>query len=190
MQLNGSGIISDSGRLNAVRLKRILKGGERKGDTMEKSDGDKHYLLRIVRDFDASPERVYQAWTDPRLVKRWFGPSEFSTPIAEIDLRIGGTYRIGMKSPDGELYVATGEYREVVQNRKLVFTWRWEDSPSDTPGTLVTVEFKRSGQNTELVFTHENFTTEELMKDHQEGWEGALSKLETFITAGGKGYRK
>ncbi len=146
------------------------------------------HSLKIVRTFDASPERVYQAWADPSVVKRWFGPTpEFSTPIVEVDLRIGGTYRIGMKSPDGELYVATGVYQEIVPNEKLVFTWRWEND-SFSPETLVTVEFKKSGEHTELVFTHENFATEELAKDHQEGWEGALSKLSTLIAKGGIGH--
>ncbi len=148
---------------------------------MAKNNRDKRHSLKLVRTFDANPETVYQAWTDPDVVKRWFGPTpQFTTPIAEIDLRVGGAYRIGMKSPEGELYVATGVYREIVLNEKLVFTWRWEgDSPS--PETLVTVEFKRSGQNTELVFTHENFPTEDLAKDHREGWAGALSKLSKLV---------
>jgi hypothetical protein len=55
---------------------------------------------------------------------------------------------------------------------------------------LVTVEFKKSGEHTQLVFTHENFATEELAKDHQEGWEGALSKLSNIITKGGIGHGK
>ncbi len=133
----------------------------------------------------------YQAWTGPSVVKRWFGPTpEFSTPIVEVDLRIGGTYLIGMKSPDGELYVAAGVYHEIVPNKKLVFTWRWESEPSDSPDTLLTVEFKKPGQNTELILTHKNFATEELMKEHREGWEGALSKLSTFVTKGGIGHGK
>ncbi len=156
---------------------------------MGKNNRDKRHSLRIIRTFDASPETVYRAWTDPDVVKRWFGPTpEFTTPIAEIDLRIGGAYRIGMKSPEGELYVATGVYREIVPNEKLVFTWRWENDPS-SPETVVTVEFKRSGQNTELLFTHENFPTEDLAKDHQEGWEGALSKLSTLVTKGENGMK-
>ncbi len=113
-----------------------------------------------------------------------------STPIAEVDLRVGGKYRIGMKSPDGKLYVATGTYREIIPNEKLVLTWRWENSSPDSPDTLLTVEFKKSGQNTKLVFTHENFATEEAAEDHHEGWEGALSRLSEFITKGGIGHGK
>ncbi len=94
---------------------------------MEKRTGEKTHSLKLVRTFDASPEEVYRAWTDPSVIKRWFGPTpEFSTTIAEVDLKVGGKYRIGMKSPDGELYVATGVYQEIVPNEKLAFTWRWE----------------------------------------------------------------
>ncbi len=158
---------------------------------MKKRYGGKSYSLKLVRTFDASPEDVYRAWTAPSVIERWFGPTpEFSTPIAEVDLKVGGKYRIGMKSPGGELYVATGEYQGIIPNEKLVFTWRWEGESSDISDTLVTVEFKKSNEHTELVFTHENFATEELAKDHQEGWEGALSKLSTLITKGEIGHGK
>ncbi len=156
---------------------------------MGTSNRRKRYSLRIVRTFGASPEMVYQAWTDPKVVKEWFSPTTVSTPVAEIDLKKGGKYRVGMKSPDGELYVATGVYEEIVPNEKLVFTWRWEgDTPS--PETLVTIVFKKSGPGAELIFTHENFETEELAKDHQDGWEGALSKLSTLIAKGDAGHGK
>ena len=157
---------------------------------MRKGYGKKSHSLKLVRTFDAGPEVVYRAWTDPKVIGKWFAPLEMTTPIAEVDLRVGGKYRIGMKSPDGELYVATGTYREIIPNEKLVFTWRWESEPSDISDTLVTVEFKKSGEHTQLVFTHENFATEELAKDHQEGWEGALSKLSKIITKGGIGHGK
>jgi uncharacterized protein YndB with AHSA1/START domain len=157
---------------------------------MEKRHKEKSHSLKIVRTFDASPEVVYRAWTDPKVIKKWFAPTDLTTPIAEVDLKVGGSYRIGMKSPDGELYVATGIYREIIPNEKLQFTWQWETSPSDPSDTLVTVEFKKSGKHTRLVFTHENFATEELVKEHREGWEGALSKLSKIITKGGIGHEK
>ena len=151
---------------------------------MKKRCGEKSHSLKIVRTFDAGPEVVYRAWTDPEVMGKWFAPQEMTTPIAEVDLKVGGKYRIGMKSPGGELYVATGVYQEIVPNEKLVFTWRWESESSYISDTLVTVEFKKSNEHTKFVFTHENFATEELAKDHQEGWEGALSKLSTLITKG------
>lgn len=65
---------------------------------MKKRYGEKSHSLKIVRTFDASPEDVYRAWTDPQVIEKWFAPSDLGTPIAEVDLRIGGAYRIGMKS--------------------------------------------------------------------------------------------
>ena len=157
---------------------------------MKKRQRGKSHSLKIVRTLDAGPEVVYRAWTDPKVMGKWFAPRDMSTPIAEVDLKVGGKYRIGMKSPDGELYVATGTYREIIPNEKLVFTWRWESEPSDISNTLVTVEFKKSGEHTRLVLTHDKFATEELVKDHREGWEGALSKLSKIITKGGIGHGK
>jgi uncharacterized protein YndB with AHSA1/START domain len=168
----------------------ILRSQERRGKAMGKRHGDKRHTIKIVRTFDADPEVVYRAWTDPKVMEKWFAPQEMTTPIAEVDLKVGGKYRIGMKSPDGELYVAIGTYREIIPNKKLVFTWRWESEPSDISDTLVAVEFKKSGEHTKLVFTHENFTTEELTKDHQEGWEGALSKLSRIVMKGRIGHGK
>jgi uncharacterized protein YndB with AHSA1/START domain len=147
---------------------------------------EKSHALKLVRTFEASPEVVYRAWTDPEVMGKWFAPLEMTTSIAEVDLKVGGKHRIGMKSAAGELYIATGIYREIIPGEKLILTWRWETEPS-SPDTLVTVEFRKSGQNTELVFTHENFTTEEEVEDHREGWEGALSKLSKLITEGGIG---
>jgi uncharacterized protein YndB with AHSA1/START domain len=157
---------------------------------MEKRHKEKSHSLKIVRTFETSPEVVYRAWTNPEVIKKWFAPTDLTTPIAEVDLKVGGKYRIGMKSPEGELYVATGTYREIMPNEKLRFTWRWETSPSDPSDTLVTVEFKKSGKHAKLVFTHEDFATEELAKEHREGWGGALSKLSKIITKGGIGHGK
>lgn len=79
--------------------------------------------LQIKRTFAAPREKVFQAWTDPAALKRWFGPSDdFSTPVAEVDLRVGGRYRIHMKSPDGQPHTVHGVYREVTPPAKLVFT--------------------------------------------------------------------
>ena len=153
---------------------------------MGKSNDGKTISLRIVRTMNADPQVVYRAWTDPAIIGKWFAPTELSTPFAEVDLKVGGKYRIGMKSADGTLYVATGVYREIIPNEKLAFSWRWENSPSE-PETLVTVEFKKSGEQTELVLTHENFATEQAAKDHHEGWGGALSKLTALVTAESRG---
>ena len=70
--------------------------------------------LHITRTFAAPQEKVFQAWTDPKELTRWFKPSDdFSTLPAEVDLRVGGQYRINMKAPDGSPHTVVGTYREV-----------------------------------------------------------------------------
>jgi len=138
-------------------------------------------ILRITRTFPAPHEKVFQAWTDPKALTRWFAPSdEYATPLVEVDLRVGGKYRIEMKAPDGEVHKVGGLYREVKPPEKLVFTWAWE--PGATCGTpdyetLVTVEFHARGNSTEIVLTHEGFIDSTERDKHNLGWAGCLNRL-------------
>jgi len=132
--------------------------------------------LQIKRTFKAPRDKVFKAWTDPTVLKQWFAPSDdFSVPIADIDLRVGGKYRIAMQAPDGAQHIAIGTYREVAPSQKLVFTWTWEKSPM--PETLVTVEFNERAGSTEMVFTHELFPSVEERDHHNKGWIGCLDRL-------------
>lgn len=133
--------------------------------------------LRLTRTFAAPREKVFHAWTDPEELKKWFGPVGYSTPTAEVDLRVGGKYRLGMKKlPDGEIFYLSGTYREVRLPEKLVYTWRWENEP-ELGETLVTVEFRARGHSTEVVVTHELFPTEKARDDHDKGWNSCLDRL-------------
>lgn len=139
--------------------------------------------LSLVRSFKASPEKVYRAWTDPQSMMRWFAPSDaFSVPLVETDVRVGGCYRIVMKSPDGEEHDVSGVYREVVPNQKLVFTWAWRSTPERE--SLVTVSLRAAGGGTELRLTHEQFFDEEARDKHREGWTGCLARLEPTFDSG------
>jgi len=136
--------------------------------------------LRITRTFAAPRERVFQAWTDPAALKEWWAPPGYATPAAEVDLRVGGRYRIGMKEePDGPLFYLTGVFREVRPPEKLVYTWRWENEQSET---LVTIEFRDRGAATEVALLHEVFQTGQERDAHEKGWTGALDKLVAFLT--------
>lgn len=138
--------------------------------------------LNLTRTYSAPREEVFRAWTEPEALKRWFAPSdEFSTPIAEVDLRVGGAYRIGMKPPDQEdMFIVVGTYREVQPPERLVFTWSWEEG-MDVGETLVTVEFRDLGGSTEVVLTHELFPNEQARDKHNEGWSGCLKRLEKIL---------
>lgn len=136
---------------------------------------DESTTLVIRRTFAASVERLYEAWTDPVALRRWLCPGDMTVPEAEADVRAGGRYRITMRAPDGALHVTGGEYREVVPNERLVFSWKWEDSAIDT---LVTVEFAASGDGgSEMVLTHEGFAEAEARDKHGMGWNACLEKL-------------
>ena len=136
--------------------------------------------LSIVRKFDAGPAKVWRAITEPEMLKQWMGPSDaFKVPVAETDLRVGGRYRIVMNAPDGEVHDVSGVYREIVPNRKLVYTWAWKSTPERE--SVVTIELRAAGGGTELTLTHEQFADEQARDRHQQGWNGCLASLEKFL---------
>jgi uncharacterized protein YndB with AHSA1/START domain len=107
--------------------------------------------LVITRVFDAPRELVFKAWTDPTQMARWWGPNGFTNPVCELDVRVGGAWRIVMRSPDGTEYPCGGVYREVVQPERLVFT----NIATDKDGNpvldgLTSVTFAEQGGGTRL----------------------------------------
>lgn len=132
--------------------------------------------LTLKRRLKAPPEKVYQAWTDPKKLSRWFGPEEVSVVSAECDPRVGGRFRVVMRANDGETHDVSGTYREVVPNQKLVFTWAWISTPERE--SLVTVLITADGDGCTLTLNHEQFFDEPARDRHNYGWTGALNKLE------------
>jgi uncharacterized protein YndB with AHSA1/START domain len=135
--------------------------------------------LTIKRHLKAPPAKVFAAWTDPEKVKQWMGPGEIKASFAACDARAGGRYRWVMRKPTGEELEVSGAYREIVPDRKIVFTWAWKGTPERE--SLVTVELKPDGDGTLLTLTHEQFFDEEARDSHQGGWIGALDKMEKFF---------
>ncbi len=134
--------------------------------------------LTIKRSFNASPAKVFSAWTDPEKVKRWMGPAAVQKVVAECDLRVGGRYHIKMIMTDDQ-HDVSGVYREVIPNEKLVFTWAWKSTPERE--SLVTLTFKSDGDGTLMTLTHEQFFDEAARDRHQGGWNGAMEKLEKYL---------
>ena len=132
--------------------------------------------LVIKRNFPAACERVFAMWTTAELMKQWFCPGKDMTiPVAEVDARDGGSYRIVMRNQDGETYSPSGVYEKVVPNEQLIFSWKWADSEVVT---RVTIDFRAIGDaETELTLTHEGFPESAMRDRHNEGWEGCLSRL-------------
>ena len=140
--------------------------------------------LNQERRFDAPREAVFDAWTEPEVLRRWWkmGP-DWDTPVAEVDLRVGGTYRLGMRNPEtGDVYVVGGEYREVARPERLVYTWTWEGQETgDSAGSIVTVDFTEDGGATTVRLTHTGLLSEEAVARHEHGWVACFDNLERVV---------
>lgn len=136
--------------------------------------------LTLTRRFAAAPEKVYAAWADPQKLVQWFGPGavEEGSVKADIDLRVDGRYRISFTT-NGTYNEVGGVYREVVPNRRLVFTWAWHSTPERE--SLVTISIKPEGSGTLLTFLHEQFVDETARDNHKRGWTELLGKLESYL---------
>lgn len=136
--------------------------------------------LRLTRFFKAPRQKVFEAWTNPDLLRRWMGPAEVTVTSAEVTPKVGGGYRIEMFKPEaGTRWIASGAFREIVPGEKLVMTWGW-DRP-DRYETLLTVLFAEKDGGTELTLLHERFATEEDLGGHEHGWTGSLEKLSAVV---------
>ncbi len=143
--------------------------------------------LVLTRIIDAPREKVYRAWTDPELLKQWFAPAPFTTPVAELDVRPGGSNRIVMRDPQGNEFPNRGVYLEVVENERLVFTdaytKAWE--PSKKPFMTVIVTFEDEGGRTRYTARARHWTAadreaHEKMGFH-EGWGRCADQLAALV---------
>ena len=134
--------------------------------------------LALRRRLKASAAQVFEAWTRPEKMTRWWGVSEHSrAPVAETDLRVGGRFRVQFWSPDGEHHSVGGVYREIVPDRRLVFSWAWQSTPERQ--SQVTVDLVPDADGTTLLtLTHEQFFDEAARDGHRRGWTHALDNLE------------
>ena len=143
--------------------------------------------LMLTRLIDAPREKVYRAWTDPHLLKQWFAPLPYTTPVAELDVRPGGSAFIVMRGPDGKDLPNHGVYLEVVPNQRLVSTdayvKAWE--PSDKPFMTLILTFEDEGGKTRYTARVRHWTvadreTHEKMGFHQ-GWGICTDQLAALV---------
>ena len=152
---------------------------------MSTKNAEHHRELVITRVFDAPRELVWQAWTDPQHVMRWWGPKGFSNASCESDLRVGGSFLLNMRAPDGNIYPCKGFYREIVEPERIVY-----DSEADEnhpcgaglpPRSLVTVTFTEQGNKTTLTL-HTRFKSAARkeaanLAGYSTSWGEALERL-------------
>jgi uncharacterized protein YndB with AHSA1/START domain len=144
-------------------------------------------LRAVIKRHIAAPrERVFQAWTTAEHLQRWFFPSidGEAVPQAEVDLRVGGRYRIAMHAPDGNITAMVGgTYHEVQPPEKLVFSWAWEAPEPEPVETVVTVELHEVRGETEIVITHEHVSDPTVHGVHTIGWNCSLERLVQLVEA-------
>lgn len=148
----------------------------------EQTTGAQHlHLRRLV---PASPERVFDAWTNPDELKQWWGPKDVRCVSAEVELREGGLYRIANELPDGSVLWIAGEFKRIDKPNLLVYTWAVSTAnpSSENPHCeQVSVHFEAHEQGTEIVLTHERIQSTALRDQHERGWIGCLDGLEEFL---------
>src|SRR6516162_5928376 len=119
-------------------------------------------VLVVRRMIRASAERIFEAWTEPAHLRAWWGPRPVTCSDAEVDLRVGGQFRIVNALPDGGTVTIHGEFRVVEPPHKLVYTWRMDDGTPES--SLVTVTFAPRGEGTEVVVVHEDIPAEHVRR--------------------------
>jgi uncharacterized protein YndB with AHSA1/START domain len=137
-------------------------------------------VVRIERTFAASAEDVFDAWTSPEVMRRWFHPApDWSTPEAEGDLRVGGKVRVVMRRPDGTDAAAQGEYTLIDRPHRLVMTWAFDDEPSNEQ--LIELFFSESEGSTTVLMVNSGISTDKRHDAQDEGWRGCFDQLERAL---------
>jgi len=143
-------------------------------------------VLRLERTYEGSAEEVFDAWTNPEVLKRWWVVNpDWRTPVADVDLRVGGGYRLSMEDPEtGSRHTVRGEYREVRRPQLLIYSWSWESDDGTTGHeSTVTVEFQPQGDRTTVVLVHSELEDEGSRERHGVGWRACLESLQTRALA-------
>ena len=138
--------------------------------------------LVVSRLIDAPRALVFRAWTQPEHIARWWGPQGYTTIFCDMDIRIGGRYRFGMRSPEGTEHWKVGVFRELVEPDRVVFTFAWE-APDGTLGheLLTTVIFTDQDGQTLLTLRQAEFETTDRRDDHGRGWTSCLERFAEYM---------
>jgi uncharacterized protein YndB with AHSA1/START domain len=135
---------------------------------------DAGHALKITRIIHASRQEVFEAWTNAELVKQWMCPEGSSVSFVELDVRVGGAFRVDMHV-DGADTIHTGIYREIIPPEKLVFTW--VSRHTHYRESLVTLEFLAHGEATELILLQTLLPDDEAVERHTVGWTQLIKHL-------------
>jgi uncharacterized protein YndB with AHSA1/START domain len=142
--------------------------------------GGSGLVVRIERSFAASAKEVFDAWTSPEVMRRWFHVApDWDTPEAEVDLRVGGKVRVVMRRPDGTEVEAQGEYTLIDPPRRLAMTWTFDDDPCNEQ--RIELSFSESEGSTTVLMVNTGISTDERRDAQDEGWRGCFEELERLL---------
>jgi uncharacterized protein YndB with AHSA1/START domain/predicted Ser/Thr protein kinase len=135
--------------------------------------------IRLEKHVAAPIEQVFAAWVDAGNMADWYAPTDdYTTPVADVEARVGGMYRVGMQHKDNDfMNLVTGQYSRFEPPYTLQFTWAWETPVPSLQETQVTLELRSETDGTHLTLIHERFRDQESKRRHTEGWTGCLNRL-------------
>ena len=137
-------------------------------------------LVRIERTFVAAAEEVFDAWTSPEVMRRWLHcRPDWDTPVAELDLRLGGKIRVVMRRPDGTEVQAQGIFTLIDRPNRLVMTWTFDDDPSNEQ--LLELYFVEAKGATTVLLVNSRISTDERQDEQAKGWHGCLDELDRLL---------
>ena len=135
--------------------------------------------VKLVRQIAARPETVFEAITTQEGLAHWFGPDAGPVLVAEINLRIGGSFKVRLRMLDDSEHECSGKIVELEPPTRLATTWQWLGREAEGY-SRVEYLLRATAQGTELIFTHTQLPDEEAARDHERGWNGAFDKLERY----------
>jgi uncharacterized protein YndB with AHSA1/START domain len=142
--------------------------------------GQQGYVVRIERTFAASAEEVFDAWTDPEVMRRWFHcGADWETPEAQVDLEVGGKVRIVMRKPDGTESEALGRYTLIERPHRLAMTWTFGEDPSNEQ--VIELSFSEVDGSTTVLMVNRGISTDERRGSQDTGWRGCFEQLEALL---------
>ncbi|HRH93789.1 MAG TPA: SRPBCC family protein, partial [Candidatus Peribacteria bacterium] len=135
--------------------------------------------LALTEHYDAPAAKLFQAWSDPAIIPKWFtaSPENTKTMVPEFDFKVGGAFKIDMVMPDGSHNIAAGKFLEIVKDKKISMSWRWLESPMahNAPyDSVLTITLAAAGGGTDLTLTHEKLADQTDVDNHTGGWQMML----------------
>ena len=141
--------------------------------------------LTLVRLIKARPQIVFDALVTAEGIAQWWGPDAGPVLLAESDPRVGGRFRVRFRMLDSTEHESSGEFLEIMRPERIVMSWRWQGGLEDPGESRIEITLSAVAEGTQLTFNHSLLHDEESRRSHEQGWSGALDKLELHFAGSG-----